>query len=124
MSFRAASGSAISFVLPAVRDSKGDVEGLGVVLIEALLHGKPVIASASGGIVDIVRHEETGLLVEPGDPRALANAIERYADDPALAARLAAAGRAHVLEEFSWETIIDRLEGVYRELADDLKGVA
>ena len=57
------------FVLPAVVDAKGDTEGLGVVLIEALSYGKPVIASAAGGIVDIVRDGETGLLVPPGDRR-------------------------------------------------------
>lgn len=106
-----------ALVLPAVRDAKGDVEGLGVVLIEALLAGRPVIASRSGGIVDIVRHEETGLLVEPGDADALAAAITRYRDDPALARVLAAKGREHVEAEFSWDRIIDRLERLYREVA-------
>ncbi|MBA2669288.1 MAG: glycosyltransferase family 4 protein [Gemmatimonadetes bacterium] len=106
-----------AFVLPAVRDSKGDVEGLGVVLIEALLQGKPVIASASGGIVDIVRHGETGLLAPAGDSTALAEAITAYMDDPELALRLAYEGRAHVLREFSWSTITDRLVEVYEELA-------
>lgn len=106
-----------ALVLPAVRDAKGDVEGLGVVLIEALLAGRPVIASRSGGIVDIVRHEETGLLVEPGDPDALAAAIARYRDDPGLARTLAAKGREHVQAEFSWDRIIDRLEDLYREVA-------
>ncbi|MDQ3310225.1 MAG: glycosyltransferase, partial [Gemmatimonadota bacterium] len=67
-----------AFVLPAVTDSKGDAEGLGVVLLEAMTYGKPVIASASGGIVDIVRNFETGLLVAPGDARALADAIRSY----------------------------------------------
>lgn len=109
-------GECDALVLPAVRDAKGDVEGLGVVLIEALLHGRPVIASASGGIVDIVRDRETGLLVPPGDASALAVAIERYAIEPALGARLAAAGREHVLREFSWSTITDHLLGVYREV--------
>jgi glycosyltransferase involved in cell wall biosynthesis len=102
-----------ALVLPAVEDSKGDVEGLGVVLIEALLHERPVIASASGGIVDIVRDGETGLLVPPGDPGALAGAIRRYRDEPELAARLARAGRDHVEKEFSWESIVDRLLEVY-----------
>ncbi|CAN5763094.1 GDP-mannose-dependent alpha-(1-6)-phosphatidylinositol monomannoside mannosyltransferase [soil metagenome] len=106
-----------AFVLPAVRDSKGDVEGLGVVLIEALLQGKPVIASASGGIVDIVRHGETGLLAPAGDSAGLAGAITIYMDDPEFALRLANDGRAHVLREFSWSTITDRLVEVYEELA-------
>ena len=106
-----------AFVLPAVEDSKGDVEGLGVVLIEALAHGVPVIASASGGIVDIVRHEQTGLLVPPGDPAQLAAAITRLAADPALRQRLAAAGREHVAANFAWDPIIDRLVGLYRSVA-------
>jgi glycosyltransferase involved in cell wall biosynthesis len=110
-----------AFVLPAIRDSKGDVEGLGVVLIEALLQGKPVIASESGGIVDIVRDGDTGLLVPSGDSAALAEAIARYIDDPDLAAGLAGNGRAHVLREFSWTTITDRLVEVYGELAGPSK---
>jgi glycosyltransferase involved in cell wall biosynthesis len=106
-----------AFVLPAIRDAKGDVEGLGVVLIEALLQGRPVIASESGGIVDIVRHAQTGLLVPPGDSAKLAEAIDLYMSDPELAAALARNGRAHVLREFSWSTITDRLVEVYEELA-------
>ncbi len=106
-----------AFVLPAVRDRKGDVEGLGVVLLEALAYGKPVIASASGGIVDIVRDGETGLLVPPGDAPALAAAVERCARDPAEAQRLAAGGYRHLRAEFSWESIIDRLARLYAATA-------
>lgn len=109
--------SADALVLPAVRDSKGDVEGLGVVLLEALGAGIPVIASASGGIVDIVRDGETGLLVPPGDAGALAEAIARYRADPELAGRLASRGRAHVAAEFSWSGIMDRLERAYADVA-------
>lgn len=107
-----------AFVLPAVADAKGDVEGLGVVLIEALSYGKPVIASAAGGIVDIVRDGDTGLLVPPGDAAALASAIMRYVDDPQLAAKLAARGRAHVEREFSWPVITDRLIALYGRLTN------
>ena len=108
--------AADAFVLPAVEDDKGDVEGLGVVLIEAQAHGVPVIASASGGIVDIVRHEQTGLLVPPGDPGELAAAITRLAADAPLRERLARAGREHARATFSWDAIIDRLVDVYRTL--------
>lgn len=104
-------------VLPAVRDRKGDVEGLGVVLLEAMGAGKPVIASAAGGITDIVEHEATGLLVPPGDVAALAAALERYRDDPAFAARMADAGAARVAERFSWSSIVDRLVSLYRSVA-------
>ncbi|MEX2584319.1 MAG: glycosyltransferase family 4 protein [Gemmatimonadota bacterium] len=105
------------FVLPAVRDAKGDVEGLGVVLIEALLHGVPVVASDSGGIPDIVRDGETGLLVRPGDPGDLAAAIERAMANPDLTARLAAAGWDHVREHFSWERIVADLEALYLDVS-------
>ncbi len=64
------------FVLPAVVDSKGDTEGLGVVLLEAMRFGRPVIASNVGGIPDIVEHARTGILVPPGDQAALGSAIE------------------------------------------------
>lgn len=107
------------FVLPAVVDSKGDVEGLGVVLIEALCNGKPVIASAAGGIVDIVKDGETGRLVPPGDANTLAAAIRQLARDPDLRNRLAEGGRRHVERTFSWPVIIERLAGLYRELAND-----
>jgi glycosyltransferase involved in cell wall biosynthesis len=104
-------------VLPAVRDAKGDVEGLGVVLIEALRAERPVIASDVGGIPDIVRDGETGLLVPPGDAERLAEAIERYAEEPELAAMHAAAGRRDVEERFSWDSIIRRLSELYHELS-------
>jgi glycosyltransferase involved in cell wall biosynthesis len=100
-------------VLPAVYDAKGDTEGLGVVLIEALGVQTPVIASAVGGIPDIVRDEETGLLVPPGEPATLAAAIERYMDDPVLARDLAAAGLRHVERHFSWNAIVTRLRDLY-----------
>lgn len=106
-----------AFVLPAVTDSKGDAEGLGVVLLEAMTYGKPVIASASGGIVDIVRNFETGLLVAPGDARALADAIRSYIGQPQLASRLAEAGRAHAEQHFGWAAIIGRLTSLYSSLA-------
>lgn len=109
--------NADALVLPAVEDRKGDVEGLGVVLIEALAHGRPVIASASGGIVDVVKDGETGLLVPPADAAALADAIERFRTDPALAARLAESGRSHVADVFSWEGIIERLNWLYADVA-------
>jgi glycosyltransferase involved in cell wall biosynthesis len=102
-----------AFVLPAVVDAKGDVEGLGVVLIEAMACGKPTIASAAGGIVDIVRGGRNGLLVPPGDVGALAAAIERIRDDPAAAAAMGTTGREDARTDFSWDAIVERLTGVY-----------
>lgn len=104
------------FVLPAVIDSKGDTEGLGVVLIEALTYQKPVVASAVGGITDIIINEKTGITVPPADSTKLAVAIERLLTDRELAARLAAAGYHHIQENYSWTTIIQRLSAIYQKL--------
>ncbi len=107
-------GSCDIFVLPAVVDSKGDTEGLGVVLLEALRFERPVIGSDVGGIPDIVRPGETGWLVPPGDPEALAAAILEIADDPDQARRIARQGRAYAARRFSLERITEELTSVYR----------
>jgi glycosyltransferase involved in cell wall biosynthesis len=105
------------FVLPAVVDRRGDTEGLGVVLLEAMSYGVPVVASRTGGITDIVEDGTNGILVEPGDPDALAAALERLARDPVLASRLGEAGRRTVEGRFSWDAIAERWEQLYRSLA-------
>jgi glycosyltransferase involved in cell wall biosynthesis len=106
------------FVLPAVVDARGDTEGLGVVLLEAMSYGVPVVASAAGGITDIVENEQTGLLVPPGNAQALAGAIRRLAEDARLRAQLGTAGQARFEAQFSWPAIVSRWDQVYRELAD------
>ena len=102
-------------VLPAVQDSKGDVEGLGVVLLEAMSFGVPVVASRVGGITDIVEDGVTGSLVPPGDVTALAEALDHLRRDPEYASRLADAGRRKVAADFSWDSVVDRLSALYRE---------
>ena len=77
-------------------------EGYGVVAREAMAHGRPVVASAVGGLLDAVEHERTGLLVPPGDAAALRAAIERLLADATLRARLGAAARERAGERFSW----------------------
>jgi glycosyltransferase involved in cell wall biosynthesis len=109
----AAYAAAHVVVLPSILDSRSDTEGLGVVLLEAMSHGVPVIGSRVGGIPDIIVDGETGLLVAPGDPTALAAALQRLAEDRGLAARLGAAGRAHVRTHFSWESIVAAWEACY-----------
>lgn len=100
--------------LPAVHDARGDTEGLGVVLLEAMQYGVPVVASRAGGIVDIVEHDATGLLVPAGDAAALVTALDRVLGDPGLARRLGEAGRRRVVERFDWDAIVARYEAVYR----------
>ncbi|WP_448625440.1 glycosyltransferase family 4 protein [Geodermatophilus sp. URMC 64] len=77
------------------------IEPFGLVAAEALLLGRPVVASRVGGLPEIIRDGETGLLVDPDDPRALADAIIRLLSDPALAAELGRAGRADAQARFS-----------------------
>lgn len=98
------------FVLPSRR------EGLGVAALEAMARGRPVVASAVGGLAEVVCAEETGLLVAPGDPAALAAALARLLDDPALAARLGAAGAQRVAEHFPAERMVSAYEALYREI--------
>jgi glycosyltransferase involved in cell wall biosynthesis len=87
-------------VCPSVPTRQGDREGIPVALMEAMACGLAAVASDLSGIPELVEHERTGLLVPPGDPRALAEAIRRLHDDPALRGRLAGAGRGKVLAEF------------------------
>jgi glycosyltransferase involved in cell wall biosynthesis len=104
-------------VLPSIIDARGDTEGLGVALLDAMSYGIPAIASRVGGIPDIIEDGVSGLLVPPGDPQALANAIERVARDPALARRLADAGRARLRTHFSWDVITARWDELYRTVS-------
>jgi glycosyltransferase involved in cell wall biosynthesis len=114
---QAAYAAADAFVLPAVVDHRGDTEGLGVVLLEAMNHRVPVIASASGGIPDIVEDGVSGLLVPPGDAKALAAALGRLARAPDLAVRLGDAGYRRLHERFSWDAITRRWVEVYTAAA-------
>jgi glycosyltransferase involved in cell wall biosynthesis len=101
------------FVLPAVVDRKGDTEGLGVVLLEAMRQGRPVLASRVGGIPDIVVHDRSGWLVPPGDPEALAEAVLRAAADPDRTRAVAREGRRRAVEDFSWDRVLGGLEDAY-----------
>lgn len=101
------------FALPAVRDAKGDTEGLGVVLLEALSFGVPVVASDAGGIPDIIVDGETGWLVPPRDAGALARALEEALDDPEEALRRVADGRERAERRFSPEGIVASLVECY-----------
>ena len=105
--------SADAFVLPAIVDDRGDTEGLGVVLVEALTFGTPVVASNVGGISDVIIDGETGLLVPEKDEKALAAAIVRLLDDRDLAQRLSQRGLEHARHYFDWNRITDRLLSVY-----------
>jgi len=91
-------------------------EGLGVGVLEAAAAGRPIVASAVGGIPEIVRDGETGLLVPPRDSEALARAVLRVLGDSGLAQRLGEAARAHVSERFSVAAMTAGNLAVYRAM--------
>ena len=98
------------FALPARR------EGLGVAALEAMAAGRPVVASAVGGLGEAVIDGRTGLLVAPGDAAALATALRRLVSEPALRAALGAAGPARVAEGFLPEQMVAAYERLYRDI--------
>lgn len=91
------------------------VEGFGIACVEASACGLAVIGSRSGGIPEAVREGETGLLVDPDDPAALAAAAVRVLDDVALRRRLGAAGRAAVEHYYNWDRVTADLLRIDRE---------
>jgi phosphatidylinositol alpha-1,6-mannosyltransferase len=90
-------------------------EGFGIAFLEAGAYGKPVVAGDVGGALDAVLDGETGLLVDPNDPLAVAEAITRLLSDPELAGRLGAAGRERAAG-FAWPSICARVETLLSEL--------
>jgi glycosyltransferase involved in cell wall biosynthesis len=97
-------------VLPSLQ------EAYGLVLVEAMLARRPVVGSSVGGIPEIIEHERTGLLVPPGDARALARAIERLLEDEPLRRALAEAGRRRALERFTTQVQWERYRRLYTEV--------
>jgi phosphatidylinositol alpha-mannosyltransferase len=97
------------FIAPALGQ-----ESFGLVLVEAMAAGVPVVASDIAGYREVVRHDVNGLLVPPGDPAALAEAVGRILREPDLAKRLAEAGRARA-DDFRWDGVADRIEQAYQE---------
>jgi glycosyltransferase involved in cell wall biosynthesis len=87
------------------------------VFVEAMLAGVPVIARAIGGVRDAVRDGETGLLVPPAAPAAIADAVLRIAGDPGLAHRLAKGGQQLARAEFTRTTSASRFAELYARLA-------
>lgn len=91
-------------------------EGFGMVLIEANACGTPVIGSEVGGIKYVIRDGETGVLVPPGDPVALADAITRILEDEELAARMGSNGRRMVMKNYTWDKSARMTERVFEEV--------
>jgi glycosyltransferase involved in cell wall biosynthesis len=100
------------------------VDTFGIVLLEAGLHGKPVIGAAAGGIPEVIRDGQTGLLVPFGDVEALATAIRRLCEAPAWARQLGKAGRELVLREYTWDRTYRELTRIYADVSARQEGEA
>jgi phosphatidylinositol alpha-1,6-mannosyltransferase len=99
------------FLLP-VREDEKDVEGFGIVYLEAALAGIPSVAGKSGGAREAVVHERTGLLVNPNHLDEIAAAVGELLDDVDRRKRLGAEGRARAIQDFGWEERWMRLLGI------------
>lgn len=95
-------------------------EGLPNAVLEYLAAGLPVVASALGGNLEIIQNGATGLLVPPQDSSALSSALIGLLSDDDLAARIGAAGRDYVKQNFSFERLVADVEKLYSKLIDDL----
>lgn len=104
------------FVLPAIFDAKGDTEGLGMVLVEAICKGTPVIATGIGGIKDIVRDNETGLFSKEKDSNDIAEKINMLIEDTELREKLIVNAYKYVEKYFSIEHIADKFEDIYEKI--------
>ncbi len=101
------------FVFPSV------YEGFGIALVEAMAMGKPVVASRVEGILEILTHEVSGLLIEPHSPQEIANAVIRLYKDSLLTERLAKQAKKVAFERFNVKSGIPQLEAIYTSLASD-----
>ena len=95
------------FVSPAREELSG------VIILEAMACGKPVIATSVGGVYRIVRDQETGLLVRRDDPNAIAAAVSRLLDDPAFARQIAARAREFVRSGFDLASCVEKTLAFY-----------
>ena len=105
----------------AVLPSTSMGEAFGLVLLESLACGTPVVASRLPGVRTVVDHERTGLLVPPGDAAALAVALAALLADPARRAAMGAAGQVAVTERYTWPHIAAQLETIYHTVLDDAR---
>lgn len=105
-------GNARLFVCPSI------YEPFGITNLEAMVCGTAVVASATGGIKEVVVPGETGMLVEPANPKKLADAINELLDNPERAKKFGEAGRKRVFEKFSWEVIAKQTKSLYEKVVE------
>jgi glycosyltransferase involved in cell wall biosynthesis len=109
-----------ALVFPSLLGSRGQQEGMGLVPLEALACGCPVIASALPAVREVVREGETGLLFPPGDVAALAERIEQVLAQPDTARRMADAGCKRVEAGYGWKRAVASYRDLYQELIESV----
>lgn len=117
-------GKADLLVLPSIVAADGQMEGIPVALMEAMAAGKPVVATSLSGIPELVEHEVSGVLVDPANPRSLADALRGLLTDAALRERLGAEGRRKVAAEFELRDVARQLVALFDRHAPALNGEA
>jgi glycosyltransferase involved in cell wall biosynthesis len=98
------------FVLPSMH------EAFGLVLLEAMMAELPVIATSRGGVPEIITHGESGILIEPRNSQAIANAIENLIDDPEMAKKISKAGQKRAREKFDLKRMVEETEDLYSKI--------
>ncbi len=106
------------FVLPAVVDPKGNMDGCPIVILEAMACGKPVVASAISGIPIVVQNGKTGLLVEEKNPDALASAIVSLLENSAKREQFGKAAQQRIQNELTWTKTIEQFISIYQQHAN------
>jgi len=110
------------FAMPSRENlEKCDVEGFGLVFLEANACGKPVLGGLSGGIADAVIDGETGLLVNPTNPEEIAGGLIRLLSDSSFSTRLGQRGRRRVEREFSWTRVVEHVDRTVHAIGGDAR---
>ena len=105
------------FALTGIEEESGKVESQGLVYAEAQATGLPAVGSDAGGVPETIIHGETGIICRPGDPSSIADALEHFAHNPMEIARYGKQARRLVENRYSIESMLDRFEAIYSEMA-------
>ncbi|MBQ0725253.1 MAG: glycosyltransferase [Cycloclasticus sp.] len=109
--------AATLFVAPSIIDSKGDTEGQGVILLEAMASKTPIIATTVGGISEVITDGKTGLLVQQKNSSALSTAIQLLVNNPKTTEAYSGSALEHLVKTYSWEPIAQQFISIFNDLS-------